>query len=369
VPLRWILWCAAGLSLVAGVWLSLDPVRLVDFVRVVAWVQHWREGITPFTDEIASDYPPWALVTLLPLAWMPDAWRAPLWIAANLGFSLYIVHALTHLLPAQRRLWWWLPVLLCVVSFRTLGQFSLLSFALALAGARARSDWMGGVWLGLALMKPQVGGVMWIAHVCLRDWRRVSVAVFVPIVLTLVCAWGLSQSPVTLLGDYARVVSHTHGGEIPFLGHTELESWLWRAFGVGTSLPVAGALALGLLAPGAVAVWRVRPDTPERVCEWYGYCGVVSLLATRHLSYDLMLIAPLVMAWTTIGPRAAGVAVLMWLTLYPPAWWRQFFEATGLPAALGVVTELDRVLLVAIWVFAAFRLVLADKSVRSSDMK
>jgi hypothetical protein len=369
VPARWILWCAAGLSLAAGVWLSLDPVRLVDFVRVVAWVQSWRDGITPFTDEIASDYPPWALVTLFPLAWLPEWLRAPLWIAANLGFALYIVHALTGLMPAHKRLWWWLPALLCVVSFRTLGQFSLLSFALALAGVRTRSDWMGGVWLGLALMKPQVGGVLWIAHLCLRDWRRVSVAAMVPVGLTLVCAWGLSQSPITILTDYATVVSHTHGGEIPFLGHTEMESWLWRAFGVGTSLPVAGALALALVVPGAVGIWRAHSHTPERISEWYGYCGLVSLLATRHLSYDLMLVLPLVIAWIAMGPRIAGAAVFAWLTVYPPAWWRRVLEPMGFSDPFGLVTELDRLLLVALWGFAVYRLSQTDKNVRLDDTR
>ena len=243
MPFRQILWGAAGVSLAAGVWLSLDPARLADVALVGAWAKDWRAAISPFAAEIGADYPPWALVTLAPLTWIPDALRAPAWIAVNLALALFIVRALTRDVPASDTRRWLVPALLCVVSFRTLNQFSLLSLGLALAGATARSPVMGGLWLGLALMKPQVGGVIWIAHLCLRDWRRVTIAAAVPVVLTLVCAWGLGQTPLRVLQDYASVLSATHGGSTPFVGHTELEAWLWQWFGTGTSLSVAAALA------------------------------------------------------------------------------------------------------------------------------
>lgn len=360
MPPRWILWSAGGLSLAAGAWLSLDPARLADFALVMAWVRDWRDGVTPFTPEIGADYPPWALVTLVPLAWIPEAPRAPLWIAANLALVVYIARALTREVPAPDTRAWLVPALLCVASVRTLGQFSLLSFALALAGAATRSPVAGGLWLGLALMKPQVGGVIWLAHACLRDWRRVAVAAAVPIILTLGCAWGLGQSPLRVLQEYAGVLNSTHGGSSPFLGHTELEAWFWHLSGAGTSLPAAAALAAVMLAPGIVATIRQRPPAPAGVLEWYGFCGVVSLLATRHLSYDLILLLPLVVSWVAWPARrrgAAGLALLSWLILYPPAWWRRVFAPLGAPDAFAVVTELDRAICLALWVVMAVRLI------------
>ncbi len=359
MPPRWILWSVAGLSLAAGVWWSLDPVRLADFALVMAWAQDWRSGITPFTLDAGADYPPWALVTLAPLTWVPAALRAPLWIAVNLALAVHIARVLTRQVPAPDTRSWLIPALLCVASMRTLGQFSLLSFALALAGATTRSPAAGGLWLGLALMKPQVGGVIWLAHAGLRDWRRVAIAAAVPVTLTLACAWGLDQSPLRVLQDYAGVLNSTHGGASPFLGHTELEAWLWRLSGTGTSLPAAGALAAVLLAPGIVAMLRRPPATPAGVLEWYGFCGVVSLLATRHLSYDLVLLLPLVVSWVAWPERrraAAGLTLLSWLVLYPPAWWRRVFAPLGTPDMFAVVTELDRVVGVALWVILAVSL-------------
>jgi hypothetical protein len=359
VPLRWILWCAAGVSLAAGVWLSLDAVRLWDFEQALAWVQDVRHGISPFNPDAGADYPPWALVTLVPLLWIPESLRAPFWVAVNLGLVAVIVHAVTRFVPAGETRRWLIPALLCIASLRTLGQFSLLSFALALAGASTRSPTLGGVWLGLALMKPQVGGVIWLAHIGLRDWRRVGVAGGVLVLLTLVCAWGLGQTPWRLLQDYAGVIDATHGGATPFLGHTELEAWLWSAWGMGTSTTVTVALGAMLLAPGAIAVARRQPVTPAAILEWYGFCAVVSLLATRHLSYDLVLLVPLVVAWVAWPARrlqAAGLVVLTWLILHPPTWWRRVLAPMGLPEGLAVVTELDRVLCICLWAIIAVRM-------------
>lgn len=370
MPPRWILWSAAGASLAAGVWLSLNPPRLADLALVMAWTQDWRNGITPFTLETGADYPPWALVTLAPLTWIPAALRAPLWVAVNLALVVYIARVLTRDVPASETRSWLIPALLCVASVHTLSQFSLLSFALALAGATTRSPVAGGLWLGLALMKPQVGGVIWLAHVCLRDRRRVAMAAAVPVILTIVCAWGLGQSPLRVLQDYAGVLNGAHGGSSPFLGHTELEAWLWHLFGAGTSLPMAAALAVALLAPGVVAIRRRPPSAPAGVLEWYGFCGVVSLLATRHLSYDLILLWPLVVSWVAWPARrrdAAGLALLAWLVLHPPTWWRRVFAPLGTPEVFAVITELDRVVLVVLWVVLTVRLVRPHQRTRLVD--
>lgn len=369
MPFRQVLWGVAGVSLAAGVWLSLDPVRLADFALVVAWAQDWRAGISPFTAEIGADYPPWALVTLAPLTWIPDALRAPAWMAVNLALAIFIVRALTRDVPALGTRRWLVPALLCVVSFRTLSQFSLLSLGLALVGATARSPVVGGLWLGLALMKPQVGGVIWIAHLCLRDWRRVTIAAAVPVALTLVCAWGLGQTPLRVVQDYAGVLGATHGGSTPFVGHTELEAWLWQWFGTGTSLSMAAALAVGLLLPGVIAIARRRPSKPAGLLEWYGFCGVVSLLATRHLSYDLILLLPIVVSWIAWPRRryhAAGHAVLWWLVLHPPTWWR-VLAPMGMPDVFGVVTEWDRVLCLALWAILSVRLLWPPRGVLLID--
>lgn len=369
MPRSWPLWIVALISLGVGVMWSIDARRLNDFFLVTQWTEHLRAGMTPFTPEIGADYPPWALVTLLPLTWVPPGARVDLWVLANLALVVAIVTWFVRRVDESPSALGWLAALLCSVAcFRVLGQFSILSFALALIGVSTASPVRGGLWLGLALMKPQVGGVMWIAHAALRDWRRVSVALAVPVGLTLIAAGLLQQHPVDVIRDYASVVRDTHGGDLPFLGHTELESWLWRAFQTGTSLAASGTLVLVLLLPGWLAVVAnpqpVRGDQ-DRVWEWYAFVGAVSLLATRHLSYDLLLLVPLLVAWrsrpasdtaSSATGRTGFVVLATLLVLDIPGWWRRVLAPLGLPSGLGVVQELDRILVLAVWLVLLIRL-------------
>lgn len=346
VPMR-LLWAAGLVSLAVGVVRAWAPST--DFSRVMHWSAQVLAGQSPYVPGEPTDYPPWALVTLAPWAALPESWQLPLWVVLNSALAIWLVSSLSREgAPDRRTDAAVAALLLCASCFRVLNQFSLVSMALAWVGVRHPSPAVGGVWLGLALMKPQIGGVFWVAHLLMRDWRRVVVAMSVPALLTCVAAAWLGQSPVGLSVDAARQLAYTQGtlGSPP--GNTELRAWLVPLSPSVMSLAAAAGLAVLLMLPALRRSWReaAQNDAPRRLA-LYGFCGAVSLLSVRHLAYDFLLLLPVLVAW-----RARPTwfwALWVPLVIQLPGWWRQVLGPLGAPEFLSVLTEADRLLAVVVW--------------------
>jgi hypothetical protein len=361
VLIRRALWLLALASLTFGVWRSAQPEALADFHRVVEWSATVINGDSPYAGESDADYPPWALVTLAPVVGLPAAYRAPLWILFNLALVCGVAVMLVRAVPAARDIQLALAsVLLSTAPFRVLGQFSILSYAFALAGAGHRSPVIGGLLMGLGLMKPQVGGVVVIAHLLMRDWTRAGVALCVPPVLLVIAGAWLSMSPLQLLSDYAAVLEGVHGGMGVTAGHTELEPWLAPLVPGATSVAGSAVLGLLLLLPALAGAIRTGPHwTARRRSELYALCGVASLLATRHLSYDLLLLTPLIVAWWP-SPRTPWLITSSLLVLQLPGWWRRVFEPMAWPDGFGVILEVDRALCIVLFGLLVWRFMRLD---------
>ncbi|MCC7186847.1 MAG: DUF2029 domain-containing protein [Acidobacteria bacterium] len=340
-------WIAAAISLTVGIARSLTSSG--DFASVMAAAAQVATGVSPYRVGPPSDYPPWALMTLAPWTWWPDAWQLPLWVVVNAGLALWLVWSLSRVsAPGQQPDRLMAALLLCASCFRVLNQFSLLSMACAWKGVRHQSAWVGGLWLGLALMKPQVGGVFWVAHLLLGDWRRVGVAACVPLVLTVFTAGLVGQPPWTLVQEAAAQLAFMQGSAVTPPGHTELRLWLVQLWPDAMSLWFAAALTVGLMAPVIRPRWRDeawRSDAGRMAM--YGFVATVSLLAVRHLSYDFMLLLPLL-----ASRRSRPIAFLvLWIPLVVqiPGWWRQVLEPVGAPAWLSILTEADRLFVLLVW--------------------
>ena len=162
-------------------------------------------------------------------------------------------------------------------------------------------------------------------------------------------------------------LSSTYADLSSIPGHTDLRSALTLyAPSLDPGLSLSLALLVLLLVPLGVGLWRSGGTLPAGDLEVAAFCGVVSLLATRHLSYDLLLLLPLVVAWRvgpfTEGPppESRGQAVAFWaiaalLVIEVPSWYRRLLEPAGL-TGLAFLTELDRVLCVAVWVLLCAKL-------------
>lgn len=357
---RAAIWGLAIVSLGFGVWRSLQPEALQDFHSVMTWTAQLASGQSPWAPVSEADYPPWAIASLVPWLLVPEALRATLWIAMNVLVAGVLVWSVARAVPVPAgTASTFAGLLLAGGMFRVLSQFSLLSFALGWAGVRETSPTRGGLWLGLALMKPHIGGPLWLAHLLMGDWRRVGVAALVPIAMTGgVSAW-LGMSPTELLADYYSAVVLAQTGVTA--GHTELRPWMSLWTGAWPVLGVVATVALVALVP-VVAVAARYPAgqwaRPRRRLELYAACGLVSLLAVRHLSYDYLLLLPLLAAWrawpgvpASPGAVQRGVwwGLTGWIVVQPTGWVRRLSALPGADGTLDWVLELDRVLCVVVF--------------------
>src|SRR5436190_2110712 len=151
------------------------------------------------------------------------------WIVFNLGLAAVIVWRLATISHENASRVRKLALLLAATgTIRQLLQFSHLSFAFAIVGAFTASPLIGGLLVGLSLMKPQIGGVVWVWLVLRRQWRRAAYALPVPLILTAVY---IAVAPIglpDLAAGYGAAITSQYGDPTQLPGHSDLRIWLWR---------------------------------------------------------------------------------------------------------------------------------------------
>lgn len=324
----------AAISVGVAVWLSLQPYRLGDLHRIAAWASQWLQGAHLYGADRDVDYPPWAIVTLSPLALIPASVLPFLWVACNLAALIFVARRLAG---AHRTLFF---LLIAAGAMRTLNQFSLVSLALALAGT-ATTAVLGPLWLGLALMKPQIGAVFWLLTVWQREWQRAALALIVPALLLLVYALRAHVGMVDVVQSYAASIGLQYGDL--FWGQTEVTSWLRTAW------PDASPVVLGGLVALCVFVTLARSQPLLGL-------ALASLLGVRHLSYDLILLLP----WLATL-EATPVWIVTLLLMADPS------SLAGLVApGSAFAAHADRVALVGLWALAVAKWKPIVRSAKSS---
>ena len=351
----------AVLNVSGGVLLTLARDQVADLFLVASWLQTWLSGGHLYGPGSITDYPPWAIVTLSPLALVPSEWLVAVWLVFNLGLAAVIVWRLATIshenAPSTRNLAW---LLAATGTIRQLLQFSHLSYALAIVGAFTASPLIGGLLVGVSLMKPQVGGVVWLWLVLRRDWRRAAYALPVPLILTAVY---IAVAPIgvrDLVAGYRTAITSQYGDPTELPGQSDLRLWLWHLWPEPSVNAVLSGLVLaGLLVPLVMAVVRRRAD--GRHMELLGLCGAISLLAVRHLSYDFLLLLPVLVAWrcppcaaTGHAPRWMFFGLAALLVAAVPSW-AKLALAHSAPPAISLFMELDRVMCLVVWAALAWR--------------
>ncbi|MEQ1912112.1 MAG: glycosyltransferase family 87 protein [Vicinamibacterales bacterium] len=290
-------------AILAGVNLASAFVvfRLTDFRTVYDWTSAWLlDGADLYSSvRQATDYPPAAIVVLSPLATLPFTLAAWVWAIVNIALALAAAFLAARAVRADAA---WRQIALLAATFvcwsatRSLLQFSLLAVVFGLAGWRFadRRPWLAGVFLGLAMIKPQVALPYCLWAVVTQRWRVVP-----PAVITTAILWGtyclrVSASPVNVARDYVLTLRTMYTGPEPQTGVSELarlapagwaDSWTLVTALVTTALIALTVVRQSARHPGD---GRTRLDA----CGLPGTIAAAVLMTFRHLSYAFVTMLP-----------------------------------------------------------------------------
>lgn len=305
-----------------------------DFELVTSWSGTWLSGVDPYAVPGASiDYTPMGLVLLSPLAWIePD--RALLaWTGVHLVLTAATAWLVSRLAPLGLARPVIVALMLALPPFRIPLQFSLVCFVAALAGfcAASRSPYLAGVAIGVSVFKPQIGGPALMWAIAARQWRVTAAAIGTVAALTGVYALRAGRWPLTIIGDWWTALLREQNDAALSMGETGLEPLLSSSGAPSVSVQLLTAAAL---AAGLVWIWLRRDDAFG--LRLFAAACLVSLLALRHLSYDLLLAIPAIVFALTrerAAVRVLGAAALLVFIASPPSLWRVSLEARA-PAIL-----------------------------------
>ena len=154
-----ILVAIAGFNLIVGLLVFRDS----DIALMHDWTSAWLHGrVDVYANGLRFvDYPPQGIVALAPMAMLPFGWSAIGWALLSIGLALAAPDIAARCVreDANREEITMLTLMfLCWSGTRTLLQFTLLALVLSLLAWRhaSRRPWLAGVFLGVAMMKPQV---------------------------------------------------------------------------------------------------------------------------------------------------------------------------------------------------------------------
>ena len=231
---------------------------------MMRWGRSWLVDGIKIHDlvDTAVDYPPNAIVLLSPLGLLPPGVAHPLWMSVNIALAILAPYLAARFFrprdPVRVVL---LPVLmfLCWGGVRTLTQFTLiaLTFSMAAMALAESRPIAGGVWLGFALMKPQVAVPVFLWSAFTRRWTTVLVAMVTAGGLFAVYCVSVRTSPLEVIARYADILALYHTGEAILAGISGLRPLIARLVtSVSTVDSIAGSIALALITGICAAGFR-----------------------------------------------------------------------------------------------------------------
>lgn len=305
--------------------------------------------------------PPHFALAGAPFGWLADRAGEPVafaaWTACNLALLFWLVRMLGDEWSVTARherlllaaaVFAFYPVFVTVKN----GQLSLL-FALAVLGvyraARAARDWIGGAWLTVLTIKPQLAPVVVLFLIAQRKWRMLvaGAAIFAGVagITTLVVG------PAAWL-EYVRHVQYLEqfwgSGTPDYM--LNARGALARIFGVERHAAVDSAAYATWLAGIAIVagtLWRIRRgQTDARIV--YAFSVAVGLFTNPHLFIHDAVIWTVVLVLGAAAIRDAG-AEWRGFAAFALAWPPVFAIAGRLDIRSGPLTLLD----LHTWTFAA----------------
>jgi alpha-1,2-mannosyltransferase len=324
---NWVLvWSVASITIVTAIyaaWRSFLTTPGIDFVAfwaagrlaiegkaVLAYdlsVHHAMElTFVQLQGQMPFPYPPPFLLLVTPLGLLSFPYAFALWLIVTGGFYLWGTRRLAPL-P-------WSIVLPPILPNALVGQNGFLFtglFAFAVEALRTR-PFVGGMFFGCLVLKPQLAPLIPVALVAGRAWRAVAGAALSSVLLILVglIAFGFDSyvACAQIMAEYGQRISR--------------ESWPWtemasvfaffRFFGV--SQPAAYTIQLVAAAVATAVTWRAWASNKESRAEVLA--AAIVLLPPYLFTYDALLLV-LPFAWLLKhGEKRA--AFVVWITCMLP---------------------------------------------------
>jgi hypothetical protein len=366
-PSRRLLMFWAGLAmlnLAAGVVVSSQAHRLYDLESMMRWGRYWLvEGTNVYEPGRwgAVDYPPNAIALLSPVGLLPLSLAHPIWMLLNIAMAIVApYYAARFFRPHDPFRVIALPVLmfLCWSGVRTLTQFTLVALTCSMAAmiATNRRSMAAGVWLGLAMIKPQVALPVFLWSVFTRRWSIVLTSSAIVAALIVVFCARAGAHPILMAVRYVEILAVHHTGEAILAGISELRPLIYQLVtDVSDVDAIASSIALGLLAgiclmgfqEGAVRK-KVLYAAPPLVACW-------SLMSFYHLTYGFVILLPVMMMLALNDARPSRLRkTLFWVLQFG-----MMFDIPGLSRRAGlantalftnVLAHADRALILTLFV-------------------
>ena len=368
---------AAGVSLARAFIISLHPRRSFDLHAIYSWFSAWLwQGVNPYHQQ--ANYTPYAMAFLSPLALIPEGWVTLFWSVFNV--PLLIVTALLAFRIFHPDAAWKTALLPCLIFFSWVGvrvglsngQFSLLVvfFGLLMVAIVDKRPYIGGVLLGLSLIKPHVGIAFFLWAVVTRRFKPAVVAVAVILLGLGIFSLRIDKNPVLVTLEYINVLRAQFGGETFLFGVFELRPlvhYLIPNFFVADILNLAITFGLAGVV-GLIALNTNWVDARQRDLVVLQLCCLWALMAVFHNPYDSILMLPVMFGLysyveTAPSPPARRHSrIALWvlqaaLLIEVAGRWRALAKVVDLSAYawLGaLLSQVDRVLVLGFFIFIAY---------------
>jgi hypothetical protein len=272
------------------------PQNGIDFLNYYKGAREWLEGVYSNEGGALSIYPPFSVTILSPLALVSFEQARIIWLGINLlatGTCIYLV--LCYFNDWPRRAKYYLVLLLVSwAPFRVtlrVGQISLIITAVLLGALVARSRkrmFLAGVLLGLSLCKFTLTLPFVLYFLWKREWKILTVAVSLILILTQIYALRLGLSVVEVVKNYANILGQISGSrDIAYVGSTEIKPLLiWMSRGNDDATNILLAL---LVVASLIVVAVVFARRPEAEPVHFAILALFALWTVYHRTYDSVL--------------------------------------------------------------------------------
>jgi hypothetical protein len=266
-------------------------------------------------------YPPHALVLFYPFTLLPYRAATAVYLVIALALIVTIARLAVRLAGVDGSpSWLWGTATALLLSrpghmAAVEGQPSLIVIVAALLVIDERSrEWVRTVALAVTTIKPTFGGPLFILTFVRGAWRPVVIAG----VAALVCALPPTLALVERAGGVEPFVAEMRANQANWLRNPDNDpaislyridtpALVSRGLGRRLPAPVEVALTAVLLGLGAVTLRKPVTRRPLPAGVGIGLAAATVLVCIYHQTYDLLLLAPVVVALA----RAGGPRILL----------------------------------------------------------